>query len=179
VSQRRGLTLAEALVTFLLLSLALLIVAGLAREYSDFLRFGSKLDRGLGAAQVAVARIRTELGEATSVLTPSTGTASELLFERVDPAAPRLPEPPYPAPLTFDPNSAGTRIRVRYHLQGDILQREAPSSSGDNVVIARSVASFAAELLSSGNYQVTLGIDSGKTVTPLRIEVFLPIEVSP
>lgn len=175
---KRGLTLLESMVTFLLLMICLAMIASLFREYSGLLRFGSQLNPRLEAAQVAVARIRVELAESLTVVSPTTGSAGSLRLLRTDPTAARLPQPPFPAPLTFDPYQPISRVEILYYLDTGQLKREAPSGSGDEVILAREIQGFLVERLANGNIKIELQVRTGSSASTLGAEVFRPMEVA-
>ena len=189
----RGLSLVETLITFSLLLLAVGLVLNLGRMYADVTEKGSEADRALEAGQIALARIRTESQEAIRFIRPAptgsypTGGVSELVFERVistaqsrpNPADNRFPSPPYPEPTPWLVDDPEDLVEVRYHLASNSLIRtETTISNGSqSQLLVDELNGFACKLLGPRTLEVVLSVQSDTAVVPLRIEVFLPVEV--
>jgi len=134
--RRRGITLIEVLLTCLLFSLALGLLAGFVGKASDVMRFSTGKDRATEAARLALDRMQDELSGAVQVLAPASGTSPTLQFVRLDARVPgRLPNPvPVPAPSSWDPVDPNFLIQVTYQLNGDLLQRTVLHNDGSQEV---------------------------------------------
>ncbi|MEW6282899.1 MAG: hypothetical protein AB1758_30080 [Candidatus Eremiobacterota bacterium] len=176
--RRRGVSLAEALISLLLIALALGLVAGIVREFSSLMTFSSKKDRALSAAQLGLVRMRDESLQALELLSPDTGPSAVLRFRRLSPlAAGRLPIPvPTPAPATWNPFPPADLIVVRYEVSNRSLFREIEGRS-ERLELAGEVESLSCRLTSSrpANLQLTLTLQDGKRTVALTSETDLPL----
>ncbi|MGE0490979.1 MAG: hypothetical protein AB7S38_17360 [Vulcanimicrobiota bacterium] len=119
---RRGFSLPEAMLAMVLVFMVLGMVGVLVREYSEATRLAASKEQTLNGVQTGLEQMRSELGSAIRLITPSAGTSNVLGFERLDPAAIRLP--PSPAGFTsWDPRPAGQLVTVTYQVGGQGLMR--------------------------------------------------------
>lgn len=167
--KRRGVSLIEALLSLLLIGLALAAIAAVVRSAAAVSAFSSGKDSSLQAAQMALLRMRDESLEATSWLAPTASTsAAELRFLRLapDPAG-RLPVPPTPAPLTWDPLDPAFQVEVRWFLEAGALKRQLGPSAE---VVARDVTGLDTRFLPGGNLEMTLSASEKSRTVQWKLE---------
>ncbi|MEW6277205.1 MAG: hypothetical protein AB1758_01180 [Candidatus Eremiobacterota bacterium] len=174
----RAFTLAEALISLVLVALVLGIVAAMMGEYASIGRFSSGRDQAALAVQVALERMAGETREAAAVLKPDAANlSSELLLERLDPSYEGLPAPvPDPPPPSWNPYPAAARIQVRYRLASGTLVREVTPASGPtrSMAVAESLGGLACRLLASGNVEISVSVQVKDRILKRTAEVLVP-----
>ncbi|MEW6278398.1 MAG: hypothetical protein AB1758_07255 [Candidatus Eremiobacterota bacterium] len=171
---KRGVTLAEVLLTMFLFILMLGVAGTLVREYSGVLRHSSSKERTLRSALVGLDRIDCELAQAHAVVSPATSTPVSLLeFRKLDPGAARLPAPPTPVPAGWAPHDPAYEVTVRYRVLQGTLIREVVGG-GAPMAVVQGPQGLNAVLLPNGNVEVSLSIQEDKLLRTLSTEVFLP-----
>ncbi|MEW6281115.1 MAG: hypothetical protein AB1758_21045, partial [Candidatus Eremiobacterota bacterium] len=172
--KRRGVTIAEALLTLVLVAMLMGITAYLMAEYGRILRFSAAKDNTWLAAQVGVQRAVGEVREAVAVLTPAAGaTANELRFRKIDPADPTwLPTPiPSPAPATWDPYPPALLLEVCYRSDGQgTLIREVGPAGGAPVstqAVCEGITGFRCDNPGDGTVVLILSVQEEKLVRSL------------
>lgn len=175
----RAFTLIEAIVATALMAAFLAVVGTLSSRYTNLMLFDSGKERTLNVMQVALDRIRCETRQGVNLIEPA-GAALEptVTFDRIDPeaASARLPWP-LPGAGGWDPADPPDMTRVRFHVVGGSLVREATRSDGTTrtEVLARGITGFQANLGTDQNLNVTVRIDEGGRFQDLSTEVFLPL----
>ncbi|MCA9791562.1 MAG: hypothetical protein KC910_07190 [Candidatus Eremiobacteraeota bacterium] len=120
--KRRGFSLPEAMLAMVLVFMVLGMVGVLVREYSEATRLAASKEQTLNGVQLGLEQMRSEVGSALALLTPTGGSSNMLSFQRLDPAANRLP--PSPAGFTsWDPRPAGQIVTVTYQVGPQGLTR--------------------------------------------------------
>ncbi len=168
------MTLAEALISLILIALALGLVAGIVRELNSLMVFSTSKDRALSAAQNALVRMRDESLEAVELLSPA---GPVLRFRRISPlASGRLPVPlPTPPPVSWSHRSPADLITVRYEVVNRTLLREVEGTS-DRLQLAGEVESLSCrQTASPANLQLTLTMQDGRRRVAMTAETDLPL----
>ncbi len=170
-------TLLEAIVATALMAAFLAVVGALSSRYTNLMLFDSGKERTLNVMQVALDRIRCETRQAVNLIEPAGATIeSTVTFDRIDPeASSRLPWPPGSG--GWDPADPADLTRVRFHVVGGSLVREATQSDGTTrtEVLARGITGLQASIGTDQNLNVTVRIDEGSRFQDLSTEVFLPL----
>jgi type II secretory pathway pseudopilin PulG len=174
----RAFTLLEAIVATALMAAFLAVVGTLSSRYTNLMLFDSGKERTLNVMQVALDRIRCETRQGVNLIEPAGATVeSTVTFDRIDPEAvnSRLP---WPLGVGgWDPADPADLTRVRFHVVGGSLVREATQSDGTTrtEVLARGITGFQASIGTDQNLNVTVRIDEGSRFQDLSTEVFLPL----
>lgn len=173
----RGMSLAEALVTLLLVSIVFGIVATLAREYASLLKVSSARERALAACNEALDKVAGEVEGAVAVLTPDpeqTGDyVEELVFRRVDPSADgRLPATPLPptSSVVWKPYDERYLLEVRYSHSGGTLVREATNLGTEQTwrqTVTGGLTGFSARGLGDGGLELRASYADGSSFRSL------------
>lgn len=148
-----GTTLAEALVACLLLFLLMGVLAMTVRRYREVSVLVGRQDSGLELA-LALQTVAREAGATVALSQPApNATASSLVFQRVNPAAPgRLPTQrapsPSPVPSSWNPVDPAWTVGIRFEVSNSVLIRETTFADGQQVRvrIAEPVDAFRAHL---------------------------------
>lgn len=169
---KRGFTLFELLATLLLLGVAFVAAADLARDLASFHRLESDETRRTVAARQVLDYLAGEAARAVRVTPGST-----LSLEQVDtssPLYPALPLPPSPSlPAGWQPDQP--RLTVDFRLVGPDLVRE---QGGQSLVLLRDVTGFSATI---HGRVLTLSLSwsrRGQLQSLARV-VYLPVRSSP
>lgn len=175
---KTGLSLPELMLIMTLILVITGLMAGVARNYSETLRFGAGKARTLEVAQVALQRVASEAMSAVQFFAPS--PAGQVLdFERIDAAAAitRLPDLSGGVPVSWNPAAAGDRIRVTYrHDISGHLNREV---AGETQVIGEGLTGFEASFNSAESLTLILSVQEAKRVRTLSTVVYLPTRFGP
>ena len=137
--RQRGFTLAESLLTLLLLQVILAVLGGLLWEYSRICQSADQRDETL-ELQAALLQMQSEVHQAVAVSSPVLGqSGSQLSIRRLDPAhnacqvraGDRLPVPvPVADPTaSWNPVDNADLITVQYSLVGSQLNRTVTEPS--------------------------------------------------
>lgn len=164
----RGITLIEVLLTCLLFSVALGLLAGFVGRVSDVMRFSSGKDRTVQAARLALDRMQDELSGALQLLEPASTPSDKLQLVRLNPRVTgRLPNPlPSTLPASWDPVDPAFLIQVTYALVDDQLQRTVLHNDGSTraEVLLDQVQGLQTERLTPASVRLTLLVwDSRRT----------------
>ena len=166
---RRGLTLIEVLLTLLLFSVALGLLAGFVGRATDIMRFSGGKDRGIEAARLALDRMHDELAGAILVNSPAAGSSNQLDFVRLNPRlTTRLPNPiPSPPPGSWDPVDPAFLLQVTYSVSGQRLQRRVVHNDGSqqSETLLDQVQSLETERVTSHSIKLTLMVWDSKHST--------------
>lgn len=179
---RCGLTLIEIVITTALMLLATGLVASLAGDLGQTLRYDAQLDRAQEAAQVGLAQIRSEASEAVDFLTPDRASLTfpqatpdaRLEFMRLDPEASRLPANPLPGPGSWNPMATAYLMEVHYYLAGERLMREV--SGRPPVLIAEEVTAVSFRFENERLLLTTLTVRRGERMLELSGRTHLMIK---
>lgn len=181
-----GLSLAEVLLTMSLLLVVMATLAGLAREYSQVLRFTSGKDATLEAALVALTRSADESREALVFSHPAPGNFSpdsELAFERERPdQSMGLALPPDVAPVPpWDPADPTRRLSVRYYrsAQNRLVREVDDGTVIEPQELAEGVTGFQVTRQPDGGLVIAISVQEASRVKSLSTRVSLPLEVTP
>ena len=166
--RRRGVSLLEAMLSLLLIGLALAALASVVKSASEVSSFSSGKDDSLQAAQLALLRLRDECLEAVRWDSPnSTTLVNEVRFQRL---APDLPPPPSPGP-PWDPLAPERQIAVRGDVDNGTLKRQV---GPDSLEVGRHVEVLQARFLPSGNLELALQAREKARVVTWKLEAALP-----
>ncbi|MEW6282916.1 MAG: hypothetical protein AB1758_30165 [Candidatus Eremiobacterota bacterium] len=174
--RRRGLSLAEALISTFLLMTVLAVVALLANQYSRVVRSSHHKSVGRQVA-LSLLTIRSDLEAGVEVVTPTLGGGpSDLRFFRVDTGDPdRFPatiEPtPDPGPDPWLPTDPSYLTDVVYTLQNGDLIRELDPPGGDASVVASEVNDFSARSVGPDQIELVMSHLDGTRVRTYRLPV--------
>lgn len=143
---RRGLSLAEVVLTSFLIFMVLGVIAALVRQYRQVSTHTRLQDASLRSA-LALQQAAAEAREALVLITPPPGlggTYASLELDRLDPNdTTRFPSP-IPTPATFDPRTP--IIRVQYTVDGGELVRLVQvGATMSRQLIAENAVGFTAE----------------------------------
>lgn len=145
---RKGVSLAEVVLTSFLVFMVLGVIAALVRQYREVSAHSRLQDASLRSA-LGLQQVANEAKEATAMITPPPGAGgifSSVEFDRIDPNdTTRFPSPvPSPLPLTYDPR--GPLMRVRYTLDaGELVRFVQVGASVSRQLIAENALGFTAE----------------------------------
>jgi hypothetical protein len=161
------MTLVEALITILLLSTVLGVVANICSEYAGVVKYSTLKDRTLLGAEGAINFVKNELQEAILIeapvisATPVTEPGSPsfvLRFRKVESTnEDRLPSAlPDPLPASWDPYDSSYVIRVKYYVYDDVLVRQITYSDNSSTAqaMARNLAGFSVQNLGNNSIGV-------------------------
>lgn len=167
---KRGITLAEAVVTLFLIAVVMGMLAHLLQASHQAIDYLNKKDRTTFAAQVAIGRITSEAREA---LEWQPGSATNLTFRKLDPRAVRFPEPP---PTSWDPRQP--MLEVSYFLQNaQLLRTQGPpgGSVESSVVVAEGLTGFTWSRPTDQLLRLELSVQEEKKIRRLTSEVRCPL----
>lgn len=166
-----GFTLVEALITMMLAGLVLSFVAGLCNEYSRIMRYSTKKDQTLINLQMALERVKNELGEAGT--TPVPGDSSVLQFDRIDPKVTDRLAPSSP-PALWNPYDSAYVVTVKYRVEDNEMLRTT-TFPGPKVVtesVASNISGFSWTDLGDGTFQINASfIEDNNVVRALSVIV--------
>lgn len=143
---RKGLSLAEVVLTSFLVFMVLGVIAALVRQYREVSTHTRLQDASLRSA-LALQQAAAEVKEALVVITPPPGVGgsyASLEFDRLDPNdATRFPSP-IPTPATFDPRTP--LMRVQYTVDaGELVRLVQVGATVSRQLIAENAVGFTAE----------------------------------
>lgn len=127
-ARKAGFSLIETMAAMGIIFLVLGLAGALVSDYSNVFRRAAPRERLLEVIEMGAEHISSELSGALQVTTPSTGTSTTLVFQRIDPEADRLPEPP-PAnfPAFWDHRDPDHIMAVMYSVSSGVLKRRTVS----------------------------------------------------
>ncbi|MEW6282731.1 MAG: prepilin-type N-terminal cleavage/methylation domain-containing protein, partial [Candidatus Eremiobacterota bacterium] len=111
--KRRGFSLAECLMVLLLFSLLLGMLGQVTQEYGASFRRMRTRGQEQGALYATLNALRTEMEQSQSVVRPTSGSDTEVVFTLLDPAFEALQQPPYPAPTPWSAAPAANLASLR------------------------------------------------------------------
>ncbi|MGE0494976.1 MAG: type II secretion system protein J [Vulcanimicrobiota bacterium] len=152
----RGLSLIEVVVSVGLMATILVVSASLADRYWQAMRRAGALDTTTGSALVW--RITNDLEQVTALVSPASGTASVIEFDKIDRQDPARVVPAS-APDPWNPRAA--TVRVRY----EVIDEHLICTTGGRAEDLGKVAGFAATLNGTA-VNVTLTIPGEGRVIP-------------
>ncbi len=159
---RRGLSLAEVVLTSFLVFMVLGVVATLVRQYREVSTHSRLHDASLRSA-LALQQVAGEAKEAVTMITPppgAGGTYSSVELDRIDPNDTTRFPTPIPSPATFDPKTP--LIRVQYTVDAGELVRFVQVGAGvSRQLIAENVLGFTAEN-QGGSIHLSLRVQEDK-----------------
>ena len=191
IRYRRGVSLAEAVLTLLILSMFLVAIARLMSEVADVQRFWGAKE---SSAEVAVAldRVRCEVLSSVRLVKPALGGTNGVLeFLRIDPdidaaGSLRLPSQlsPTPSPkpaAPWDPRDPSFLMTVRYtvnpqsqlvRLCASVANYAGPPFSQSNVV-ASGISSFECQNNAGRSLWLTADCPEARQTRRYRISVYI------
>lgn len=179
--KRRAFTVMEALVTALLVGLALSIVGLITRDFQRVMSRSQRRDTALEGF-LALQRVAGEAAQATGNLSPAKAATSALLsFDRIDASYPNrfpailLPEPD-PTPAAWEPLDSAYLVTVRYSVNSDrqLLRRvDFPAGGFEQQVCAEEVLGFEASHPHAGYLALRLTVQLGPQTQTLELPVNL------
>ncbi len=173
--RRGGISLMETVVTVGLLGLILALTGKLIGNYRDAENHAKGIERSIEGSQLTLGRLTHELSQAITIGTPALGgSASEVIFTKIDPTVARYPVPMDPSLPSFDPLTPTTT--VRYYRSGDNLMRQSPSGGGRSVVLATGVRGFAVDWVAQYRVEVVLSIQERTRVLRFKGQSFIYLE---
>lgn len=173
----RGYSIAEIVVSLLLMGIAMSMVASLAGLFSDSSRRLQSKEAAQEAGRQIKRRLQADVRSAIQVHTPSaSGTSPNLVLDLLDPslADTRLPTVfPDPLPTTWQPHDASFRMTVEYFVDAaDILYRRATGSNGTvTQEMGGDIAGFSSELLTPELLNVRFSINAGGLIQSESLEI--------
>jgi type II secretory pathway pseudopilin PulG len=179
--QRAGFSIIEALVTALLVGMALAMVGLIARDFNRVMARSHTNDTALEAL-LALRKTASELAQATGVVGPAlNGTSAVLTFRRIDPNFPgRIPATllpdPSPLPAAWEPRDPAYLVHVRYSLNGSQqLVRRVTFAGGifEQQVCAEGVLNFQASHPRRGHLQLSITVAQAQQPRALSLPVNL------
>ncbi|CAN0358508.1 unnamed protein product [Phaeothamnion confervicola] len=182
MKKRRGMSLVEALLSLVLVGIAMGVVAQLAGLLNNVLRASGQKDAAL-EVELAMLHVASELRCACTWTSPPNSSylqVNELVFSKVDPdknpdpaaSDSRLPLPvSNPLPLLYNGFDSSFMVTVRYYLASGTLMREV---NGSAQPIA-SLVDFAASNRSDGLFQLNFSYMQGDTKITRTHPAFLPL----
>lgn len=161
MSKSRGFSLAEALISMAMLAMILGAAASLFLNYSRITKQSSPKERNLVGGQLALERMRSEVAEALVLREPASGTTSaRLLFDKLDPAANRLPVPLNPS-QAFSPQSP--ICQVEYSLvSGQLLRRTRGAGYQSQELLMDKVVGLATQFVAPAGVNISLNLQEEK-----------------
>ncbi len=188
--KRRGFTVLEALITALLVGLALAIVGLVTRDFQRVMARSQRRDTALEGL-LALHRVGCESAQACGDIVPAlNATSAWLSFSRIDPNHPDripptlLPEP-VPIPAAWEPRDPAYVVRVSYSLNGSrqLMRRvDFPGGGFEQQSCAEEVMDFQARHPLAGTLVVRLTVQSGPQLQSLELPINLqavPGELAP
>lgn len=161
-----------SLVIFMVLGMVGLLVS----DTSRILRRSEPQERLLEAIELGSERICSELSCALRVTTPSSGTASFLAFDRIDPSASaRLPNPlPDPLPTSWDPQLPAHVLTVAYRIDsGTLLRQVSTASRSVSEEVCHGLTGMSATRVGEQTVKVTLSILVNENLKTVEREAHL------
>jgi len=188
--KRRAFTVLEALITALLVGLALAIVGLVTRDFQRVMARSQRRDTALEGL-LALHRAGGETAQACGDLVPAiNATSAWLSFSRIDPNHPDripptlLPEP-VPVPAAWEPRDPAYLVRVGYSVNASrqlIRRVDFPGGDFEQQSCAEEVIDFQARHPRAGYLELRLTVQSGPQVRSLALPVNLqavPGELAP
>jgi len=172
----------EALLTALLVGMALAMVGTIARDFNRVNARSQTNDTSLEAL-LTLHNVATELAQSTGNVSPAlNGSSAILTFERIDPTFPnRLPATllpnPDPTPAAWEPRDPAYLVSVRYSVNGvRQLQRRVdfPGGSFEEQVCADNVVNFQANHPHKGYLLLIITVSQAQQNRTLSLPVTLP-----
>jgi prepilin-type N-terminal cleavage/methylation domain-containing protein len=153
--KRRGLSLAELLVTLSLLSIAMAIMATLFRSAARSIYHSEQKDLETRSGVVACQQMREDLESAIFIYAPTGGaTISDVSLLRMNPFDQNLNPPPLlDADQPWSAHATNLRWRVDYTLtQGRLLRQVQPlgAPATGNSMVAEKLTAFNCTLINDG-----------------------------
>lgn len=177
--KERGFSLAEMLLTLMLVLFVVGVLGELVWDYSRAVRQSKGKELTFAALQMAAERVQSEVRAALpGTLNPGVGF---LQFDRIHPsdvarlpanppqADPQLLAPPFP-PL-WDPRPAGTLLHVNYSYDPATL-----SLARNGVLLASSIAGFSTAGVAGQGIQISLSIQENRKVSSFIIYAAVGIQ---
>lgn len=182
---RRGFTLAEALLAISLVAVTMGLLGLLFQRSMNVLKVIDDKERARQAGRMGLDRLTSELREATELI----DIGATAFFEKIDPNAVALeppeaidnpPEdyiPPAYGPLQAYPNS--TRLEVRYSTANDALIREVRQKGSGGFhrqVVVHGVNSIMCSTTpeTPGQVEVTVSVVSSQRIITLSSRILCP-----
>jgi type II secretory pathway component PulJ len=169
---RRGFSLAEVLVTMMLMFVVLDLAAIMFKEYTSVLRHERGKERFRAAAQIALDGLKLELATALSV----TSLGSDVQFTRINPSdTTRLPVlAPIPYPAASDPpwNPTTGQYTVRYWLSSETLYRSTSLSADPQPLLSGLNGFSVTDPNANRCYRISLSVNENRRVSALSTVCF-------
>jgi prepilin-type N-terminal cleavage/methylation domain-containing protein len=182
----RGVSLVEVLISLLIMSIVMGIVAQLSHLFGSVSSFSSQNDQGM-QVELAMWQVGCEAQCGTVRVSPVDGSlavAPQLSFTRVDPsqnpepATPtsRLPLPiPSPVPTSWNGFNPPATVSVLYYLDtssGNLMRQVTPPGTAQAVA---PLQAFSCQNLADNQLQLNYTYTSGDTMVVRSQQVFLPL----
>lgn len=184
MKKRRGMSLVEALLSLVLVGVAMGVVAQLAGLLNNVLRASGQKDSAM-EVELAMLHVASELRCActwTSPVESSYVQVNDVIFSKVDPnknldpagTDSRLPLPvPNPLPILYDGFDSSFIVTVHYYLDSGSgnLVREV----GGSTQPVASLVDFSAQNRTDGRLQINFSYKQGDMKITRSHPVFLPL----
>ncbi|MCA9795918.1 MAG: type II secretion system protein [Candidatus Eremiobacteraeota bacterium] len=168
----------EAVVTMLLVGIVFAIAASVITSYSRAVNQLGLKDAQLQSIMVGIDRMRSEVEGAFAVSSPpSSGSASSLTFQVIDPRnSSRFTgtTPWDPFDILAGPPSNDYAVTVSYSVVSGGLNRQLTYPEGTvlSALVADQVQGLACQYLPSGNLELVLSFQGASGIRQLRSEVY-------
>lgn len=177
--KRLGFSLAEMLLTLMLVLFVVGVLGELVWDYSRAVRQSKGKELTFAALQMAAERVQSEVRAALpDTLNPGAGS---LQFDRIHPmdttrlpanppqADPELLGPPYP--LLWDARPAGTLLHVTYSYNPATL-----TLARNGVLLASSIAGFSTAGVAGQGIQISISVQENRRVSSYVIYAAVGIQ---
>ena len=171
----------EALLTALLIGMALSMVGLIARDFNRVSARSQTNDTALEAL-LSLRRVAAELAQTSGNISPALNASSAILsFQRIDPSFPgRLPATllpnPNPVPGAWEPKDPAYLVSLRYSLNTNrqlVRRVDFPGGSFEQQVCADNVLNFQASHPRKGTLLLTMTVAQAQQSRTLSLPVNL------